>query len=274
MTPEQHAHLLGQYPTPTWAAQAIVNTHLSDLTENDYLVEPSCGPGRFLQAFPDEVRVTGVEIDPELAQMARELTGRHVITGDFTTTELPDRPTVIIGNPPFATKTIEAFLDRAHYLLDRDGRVMFILPAYFFQTARRVVRYSEQWSMTQEMIPRNIYYGLKHPLTFATFRKDQKRMMIGFGLYHEMAYLQSLPKETREAMCDGPATWGELVAEAIERMGGEAHLREIYDYVAERRPTPNPHWREQVRKVCQTKARRTARGRYASQQGALDLALA
>lgn len=61
-----------------------------------------------------------------------------------------------------------------------------------------------------------------------------------------------------------------LVAEAIERMGGEAHLKEIYEYVAERRPTPNPHWREQVRKVCQKKASRVGKGRYAM-QGTLDL---
>src|SRR5690554_3395000 len=191
---------LGQFPTPAWAAAALVRSHLGDLGEQDYVVEPSCGPGRFLEPIPEHVPAIGVEIDPRLAAIARRLTGRPVIAGDFLTAKLPGRPTVVLGNPPFATRTIEAFLDRAHELLVKNGRVCFILPAYFFQTAGRVVRYSERWSMAQEMIPRNLYHGLKHPLTFATFTKDARRVMVGFGLYAEQAYLQTLSKGEQEAM--------------------------------------------------------------------------
>lgn len=265
--------LLGQYPTPAWAAEAIVRTHLPALDERDYVVEPSCGPGRFLQAIPEHVPLTGVEIDPELAQMARDITGRHVVTGDFLELKLEDSPTVIVGNPPFATKTIEAFLDKAHRIMDREGRVLFILPAYFFQTARRVARYSEQWSIMQEMLPRNLYKGLKYPLTLATFMKDQKRSLIGFGLFHELAHLQGLPKAVQEAMNEGPMTWGGLVKEAIAVLGGEAALKDIYDYVADRRPTPNEHWREQVRKQCQKVATRVGRGRYTVSEHQCSLAL-
>ncbi|CAM3782523.1 class I SAM-dependent methyltransferase [Vreelandella rituensis] len=259
---------LGQYMTPAWAAEALVRAHLRHLDSDDFVVEPSCGIGRFLQAIPGHVPVTGIEIDPVLAQQPREITGREVICGDFRTIDLPHQPTAIVGNPPFSTSTIEQFLDRSHDLLTKDGRVAFVLPAYFFQNARRTVRYSEQWSLTQEMLPRNLFQGLQYPLVFATFTKDKKRLMVGFALYDELAYLQELPKETQDAMREGPATWGELVGEALARMGGEATLREIYNYVADRRPTANPAWREQVRKVCQQKAKRIGRGRYASQSPA------
>lgn len=255
---------LGQYPTPAWACAALVRTHLPNLSADDLVLEPMCGPGRFLQAVPDHVPAIGVEIDPKLADQARAYTGRTVITGDFFETPLQERPTVILGNPPFETKLIERLLDRSHTLLEENERVLLILPAYFFQTAGRVVRYSEKWSMAQEMIPRNLYPGLKYPLVFSTFTKDQKRLMIGMSLYYELDHVQQLDRETREALMTGPASWSKLVFDAIDMFGGEADLRSIYEYVADRRPSHNPHWREQVRKVCQAKTRRVARGRYAT----------
>lgn len=262
---------LGQYPTPAWAAAALVRAHLADLTVRDRVLEPTCGEGRFLQAIPAHVPALGVEIDPGKAAEARRLTGRSIITGDVLTVALPERPTVIVGNPPFETRFIEQLLDRAHQLLVEGERVLLILPAYFFQTAARVVRYSEQWSMAQEMLPRNLYQGLKYPLVFSTFTRDQRRLMVGMSLYAELAYLQQLPKDVQQAMATGPATWVAVVQDALTLFGGEASLQDIYEYVAERRPTKNPHWREQVRKVCQTRTRRIARGRYASRpdQGSL-----
>ncbi len=87
--------------------------------------------------------------------------------------------------------------------------------------------------------------------------------MIGLSLYHELAYLQGLPKDVQEAMSQGPATWREVVGQALDLFEGEAHLSQIYEYVADRRPTANPYWKEQVRKVCQQTARRVGPGRYA-----------
>ncbi|SKW44786.1 forkhead box transcription factor [Mycobacteroides abscessus] len=57
-------------------------------------------------------------------------------------------------------------------------------------------------------------------------------------------------------------TWPAIVRKAIDEHGGTASLAEIYDYVADRRPTQNPAWREQVRKVCQLHTQRISRGRY------------
>lgn len=255
---------LGQYPTPAWAASALVRHHLSDLTRNDVVCDPTCGPGRFLQAIPEHVPAFGAEIDPRLAQQAHDLTGRPILVGDFLKLELPERPTVFVGNPPFKMRLVDKILERAHELLPNDGRVGLILPCYAFQTDARVVRYSESWSLSQEFIPRNIYPGLSKPLMFAMFRKDQRRLMVGFSLYHESVYVKGLPEAQREAMISGPATWRSLVEKFVEMQGGEAKLEAIYEYISTRRPSRNPHWKPQVRKVCQTHLHRTGRGRYAT----------
>jgi hypothetical protein len=257
---------LSQYPAPAWAAAAIVRKKHGNLTARDYVVEPTCGRGRFLQAIPSYVPALGIEIDPVEAQQARDLTGRRVITGDIFEVVFEERPTVVLGNPPFETKFVERLLDRMHEVLIDNGVVGLILPAYLMQTAGRVCRYNEQWSLEQEMLPRNLYPGLQYPLSYVTFTKDQRRLMIGFSLYQELAYLQAQPKAVQEAMIQGPATWRSLVHDALDLFGGEASLAEIYEYVADRRPTENPFWREQVRKVCQKSARNVGRGRYSKSE--------
>ncbi|WP_145156302.1 class I SAM-dependent methyltransferase [Pseudomonas oryzihabitans] len=260
---ESRTVMLSQYPTPAWAAQAIVRTHFAHLNAESFVVEPTCGPGRFLQALPEHVPVVGVEVDPVLAAQARELTGRTVINADFFSVEIEQPVSLFLGNPPFETKFIERLLNRAHGLLIEEGQAAFVLPCFFLQTAERVCRYNERWAIQQEMLPRNLYPGLKHPLAFVRFTKDQQRLMVGFGLYHELAYLQRMPRDVQQAMAEGPATWRAVVGQALALFDGEATLAQIYDFVAERRPTANPHWRQQVRKVCQQTARRTGRGRYA-----------
>ena len=82
-TDNQKIVTLSQYPTPAWAAAAIVRKKHGNLTARDYVVEPTCGRGRFLQAIPSYVPAVGYEIDPVEAQLARDLTGRRVITGDI-----------------------------------------------------------------------------------------------------------------------------------------------------------------------------------------------
>jgi len=254
--------LLDQYPTPAWVAEALLRQHFSDLDSRDIVCDPTCGPGRFLQAVPEHVGAFGVELDPTLATYAQKLTGRMVVTGDIREVDWPEKPTAFVGNPPFQTRLIDEILARAHDVLPNEGRVGLILPCYALQTAARVVRYNEQWSISQEMIPRNIYPGLSKPLLFALFRKNAKRTMVGFSLYHEAAHILKLPRAIQEALVQGPATWTEVVLQSLHEHGGEATLRQIYEFVASRRPSANPHWKEQVRKVCQMKAVRTGKGRY------------
>ena len=128
LTEKQKAEL-SYYPTPLWVAHAIVERHFPHLDRSDMLLEPSCGGGRFLQAIPEHVPALGVELDPSLAEEARGITGRTIITGDFRTVPLSIKPTAIIGNPPFEVDLIEEMLERSHRLLPEGGRVGFLLPA-------------------------------------------------------------------------------------------------------------------------------------------------
>lgn len=124
---------LSQWFTPAWAAVALVDRYFSSLTSSDLVIEPSCGPGAFLQAIPEHVPAIGVEIDPALAALARKNTGRTIITGDFATATLPQGATAIIGNPPFKLPLFEKFLTRASRMLPELGRCGFLLPTYFFR---------------------------------------------------------------------------------------------------------------------------------------------
>ncbi len=89
---------LGQYMTPRWVAEALVQRFFGDLTDRDVVLEPSCGRGAWLHAIPSETPAIGVEIDPELAAVARLDTGRRVIVGDFRDVDLDFEPSVITGN--------------------------------------------------------------------------------------------------------------------------------------------------------------------------------
>ena len=91
---------LGQWMTPSWAAQAIVEHALPSFKEGAVVIEPSCGIGRFLDVLPERYRNIGIEVDPQLAEVARGA-GHEVITGDFRTADLPvDRADAVIGNQP------------------------------------------------------------------------------------------------------------------------------------------------------------------------------
>ena len=266
---------LGQYPTPVWLAEAVVERYFSDLNASDCVLEPTCGEGHFLQAIPAHVAAYGVEIDPAKAAEARVRTGRQVITGDILTVPLDIMPTAIIGNPPFDSVLIQQLLARAHELLPDGGRCGLLLPAYLFQTASRVMEYAEKWSMQQEMIPRNVFEGLSKPLIFTVFSKDAKRTLVGFAFYREADSVLRLKKQAR-AILDRARTsmsvWRQVVDAALADLGGEASVSQIYAALEGRRPTEN-HWhREKVRQTLGRYFVRVGDGRYSRPQQILGVA--
>ncbi|SJM34255.1 helicase-related protein [Mesorhizobium delmotii] len=81
------------------------------------VLEPGIGTGLFPALMPEELRsvshVTGVELDPVTARIARLLQPRAcIVTGDFARTELPAEFDLAIGNPPFSDRTVRS--DRAY----------------------------------------------------------------------------------------------------------------------------------------------------------------
>ncbi len=245
---------LGQFPTPVWFAERVVEKYFPTLDRSDLVLEPSCGAGAFLHALPAHVPALGVEWDPQFADQARRETGRRVITGDFRAVAIDVQPTAIVGNPPFKLDLIEDFLSRAHQLLPDGGRCGFILPAYTFQTAARVCRLAERWSIAQDLIPRNVFHRLSVPLVFAMFSKDRQRTLIGFALYQDAHDVLQMPAEYRDALAAGAGVWRRLLLVALRRLGGRARLAEIYAEVEGKRPGNGQWWREKVRQTLRVYA--------------------
>lgn len=254
---------LGQFFSPFWAAELLVERHFADLGTNDAVIEPSCGTGAFLAAIPRKVPAIGVEIDPVLAAQARATTGRAVIEGDFRTVPLDLVPTHIIGNPPFRMDVIDGFLERAYGLLPEGGRVGMIVPAYMFQTPSRVIRYADAWSLFQEMLPRTLFPGLSKPLVFAILSKDRQRTMVGFALYREAHDVDGLPEPYKKMLQTEGSVWKAAVASALRQMGGEATLQELYAALAPRRPTATVWWKEKIRQIARRHFTLTAPATYA-----------
>lgn len=77
------------------------------------VLEPGIGTGLFPALIPaqlrDQVHVTGVEIDPVTARIARLLQPRaRILNADFARTDLPASFDLAIGNPPFSDRTVRS----------------------------------------------------------------------------------------------------------------------------------------------------------------------
>ena len=258
---------LGQFFTPRWVAEAIVERHFSGLASGEVVMDPTCGDGRFIAALPSHVRAIGVEIDHAVGERARASTGREVILGDFRHAPLPVADgdvSALVGNPPFDAALIGEILGRAHSLLVDGGRCGLILPAYVLQTSSKVMDMAQRWSISTELMPRNLFPGLSLPITFTMFTKDSQRRMFGFYLYPEAADVAALPAPVRQVLTEGPAAgsvWRAAVHDAFDRLSSaETALQDLYGVIEGRRPTTNRHYQASVRKVLQTYPEFESRG--------------
>lgn len=261
---------LHQWFTPAWAAEAIVDEAFGWLGAEHRVVEPSCGDGAFLCALPKATEVIGVEIDPLQAARAARSSARQVIVGDFMTVPAEDlgRVHAILGNPPFQADIVAGFLRKSHEILEEGGQVGFVLPAFVFQSSAKVERMSEQFTVQQSMIPRNLFPRLSLPLVFATFTKERHRRLIGFMLYREAQEIRAIDKCWRDRVAKGRepgGVWLPVVREILASLGGSAELEQIYRAIQSLRPTANPHWQAKVRQVLGRHSHvfeRVAPGRY------------
>lgn len=262
---------LDQFFTPAWAAELIVQRYFPALSAADTVWEPSCGDGRFLMALPADVDAIGTEIDPAMADLARDNSGREVLVGDFRTVELPRQPTAVIGNPPFQADLVEALLDRCHRDLDDGARVGLLLPVYMFQTAATVVRFHHRWSISQELLPKNLFERMQKPLLFAMFEKSRKTTLSGFFLYEEVEALAGIHPALRAYLIGNLSTakcWRDAVDMALRALGGRATLQQLYACFETRRPTSNPFWREKIRQIAGRHFVRLAPGEFALKEAA------
>ena len=81
------------------------------------VLEPGIGSGLFAALLPtpfrDSTHITGIELDPTTARIARLLQpGARIINADFARTALSANFDLAIGNPPFSDRTVRS--DRAY----------------------------------------------------------------------------------------------------------------------------------------------------------------
>lgn len=257
-------HTLSQYPTPVWAAELLLDRAFPRLTSDDHVLEPTCGPGQFLSVVPAEVRATGIEIDPRMAAIAIQESGRRVIIGDVLDVELDFTPTAVIGNPPFRASLIDRLLERCHSWLPEGGKVGMILPAYYLgRQPERLLRQSEKWEIRQELLPQCLFARLSVPLTFCLYERTSSGVVFGFALYREISDIRRLELRYRALLNGTGSVWLKAVAEAVQNLGGRARLEEIYREMGRRPlPTGNQWWQEKVRQVLQLHFSRVGRGLY------------
>lgn len=269
----------GQFDTAAWATEILFDAHFSHLTEKDLLWEPTCGYGHALAAVPENIPAFGTELDQHRADHARKHTGRNVVTGDCLTVELPKGISAVFGNPPFIYKIFKGLMDRCSEILGIGNKAGFIVPAYFFQTSNTALDLiGTRWSFNQEMLPRDLFHlngdqnKLQYPLVFATFTRDNCPRIFGMRLYKEVAEIRVLPEDIQQMIGSringARSVWRETLTQIITEAGGRASLQEIYRRIEGKRPTENPHWKEQVRKVVQKSFVRVEPGIYELQKAA------
>jgi hypothetical protein len=259
---------LHQYFTPEWAAEELVAKFFPSLDGKDLVIEPACGRAPFLKAVPQIAEAIGVEIDPDLAEVARTNTGRQIICGDFADSEL-DLPcaSAIVGNPPFNMNLFDKFLRRSYDLLPVEGRCGFILPAYSLQTPRRLLKWQRHWSVSQTLLPRTLFQRARNPLLFVLFEKGcGPRLLVGFTLYHEADEINGMPGWAKALLTHGEPqrqTWRCVVEIALRKIGGRGKLAEIYNALKDSRPSENKWWKDKVRQVLQLHFVRVGHGEWA-----------
>lgn len=259
-----------QYFTPSWAVEALLARYFPNLTPGkDVVCDAGAGDGRWLMAIPEGVEAFGVEIDETLIATAERNSGRQVIAGDFCTVRLPATPTVIVGNPPYERAILDGFLERAWHELDYGGRVGWLVPVYYLQTASTGIELRERWSLEPHLIPRNIFKNFEKPLMFLQMTKDRKTVMLNMFLYDETHAVTQLAARYKTLFIgnETPASlWGEVIESALVRLGGKAHLQDIYREVEGKRPTTNGFWKEQIRKVARKYFKALGDGWYALEE--------
>lgn len=241
---------LDQYFTPAWAADLLVADVLKGMGDVS-LLEPTCGNGRMLAAVPPNCQALGIEIDPRMADEARRTTGREVLCGNIKSIDLSGRHfDVIAGNPPFDADSIDAIVGRAIELLPEDGVLGLVLPAHIPASSRRIEQWGARFSIETRLLPRALFPRLTLPLVWTRMVRSstQNRTLVGLFLFDHQSDVHAMPDQVRRDLCAG-RTWRDVVADALQALGGEGELREIYAAVEPRRRSPNPHWRDKTRQV-------------------------
>lgn len=127
-------NILDQYFTKKHIAEKLFEKTKNIISQYEEIekytwLEPSVGEGCFYDLLPKNKKI-GVDIDPKR---------KDVIKGDYLKYKLPDKPLIIIGNPPFGHRGVIA-LEFINHSKEADF-VCFILPMFFDSKGKGSIRY-------------------------------------------------------------------------------------------------------------------------------------
>tara|TARA_B100001146_G_C16160705_1_gene425523 strand:+ start:93 stop:1358 length:1266 start_codon:yes stop_codon:yes gene_type:complete len=120
------AKQLQYYPTPS----NIVDRIIQDIAwkPDDYVLEPSCGTGRFLDPLKEQgTKSLGYEVSPERVFVCRAK-GHAVMQGNFLESIPNEEFDYVLMNPPFYGKHYENHIRHALKFLKPGGILISILP--------------------------------------------------------------------------------------------------------------------------------------------------
>jgi DNA modification methylase len=162
-----------------------------------------------------------VEIDPVLAERARDATGRRSSPATSCTADIPGPITHVIGNPPFDAALIHAFLDRAHGLLPKKAALR--LPAAGVRAANKQQGDRDEPALVdqpgadaaQHLPAAEAATGLRD------VPQGRVRTLVGFFLYREAADVAPCrARRARGAAAAGRGSvWRRAVRAAFTRLG-------------------------------------------------------
>ena len=150
---ENKNNALDQYFTKKHIAKNLFNISKEIISQyeniNKYTwLEPSVGEGCFFDLLPMNNRI-GIDIDPKR---------NDVIKKDYLKYELPTKPLIVIGNPPFGHRGVIA-LEFINHSINADF-VCFILPMFFESKGKGSAKYRVKGFnlIHSEQIKENAFY--------------------------------------------------------------------------------------------------------------------
>lgn len=131
---ENKKNILDQYFTKKKIAERlykrsreIISSYVS--LDKYFWLEPSVGEGCFLDLLPPEKRI-GIDVNPKR---------KDVIKSDYLKYKLPNKPIIVIGNPPFGHRGVLALEFIKHSI--KADFICFILPMFFESKGKGSIKY-------------------------------------------------------------------------------------------------------------------------------------
>src|SRR5271166_2512061 len=214
----QYAHF-----TPEFMVRAMWRALRRTGFSGGRVLEPGCGTGLFFALMPealeDKTTLTGVEMDPVTARIAKLLyPNARIRAEDFTKARIAETYDLVIGNPPFSSRTVRAD--------DPAGQLSLSLHDYFI--ARSIERLrpgglaafvTSRWTMDKaDPTARSFIAGTADLLGAVRLPEGAMRAAAGTDVVVDILFFQKRgPDEPAK-----PANWIDLAEVMAAQDGDEA----------------------------------------------------